>query len=251
MSLFNLRKGRAATVAPTFNAVDLGGGEVDVTLFGDVISDTPRDWDGKPVEGQYISCEDVVARLSAIDGASHVTVHLNSCGGDLFAGVAIHNALKKTGAKVTVRVEGIAASSASVIACAGDEVVVMPGSIFMVHQPALCLFGFYNSTDLDALKSDLDAGFRSVCNIYEEKTGADRASIEEMVRAETWMVGQEAVDAGFADTLDTGSPSPEVEEGEDGGELITYGNRHDMSACRSVPKLAALAPRADNKETPG
>ena len=93
--------------------------------YGDVVSRQPVDWwTGEPEPGLYIAPESFMEDLAAVKGKSNITIKINSCGGDLYTGIAIHNAIKGlTGHKVVV-VEGIAASAASVIACAGDEVQV-------------------------------------------------------------------------------------------------------------------------------
>lgn len=240
-SLLNRRRASAGTVEPCFAVTDLGGGDAELVLYGDVMGDEPRDlWTGEPTGEQAVSTERINAELERLRGASRVTVRLNSCGGDAFAGIAIYNTLKGLDADITVRIEGIAASAASVIACAGDTVVAMPGSIFMVHDPACALFGFYGASDLDLIKADLEATHRALCGIYAQKTGMDEASVEEMVRAETWLVGHEICDAGFADEYDDHEAADPDEVGEQDEEgAVINGVRHDMRAYRRVPDLAA------------
>ena len=240
-SLLNRRRSSAGTVEPCFAVTDLGGGDAELVLYGDVMGDEPRDlWTGEPTGEQAVSTERINAEMERLRGASRVTVRLNSCGGDAFAGIAIYNALKGLDADITVRIEGIAASAASVIACAGDTVVAMPGSIFMVHDPACALFGYYGAADLDLIKADLEATHRALCGIYAQKTGMDEASVEEMVRAETWLVGPEIYDAGFADEYDDHEAADPDEVGEQDEEgAVINGVRHDMRAYRRVPDLAA------------
>ena len=240
-SLLNRRRSSAGTVEPCFAVTDLGGGDAELVLYGDVMGDEPRDlWTGEPTGEQAVSTERINAEMERLRGASRVTVRLNSCGGDAFAGIAIYNALKGLDADITVRIEGIAASAASVIACAGDTVVAMPGSIFMVHDPACALFGYYGAADLDLIKADLEATHRALCGIYAQKTGMDEASVEEMVRAETWLVGPEIHDAGFADEYDDHEAADPDEVGEQDEEgAVINGVRHDMRAYRRVPDLAA------------
>lgn len=232
-SLFQPNKSKPIT--PVFNVANLGGGEAEITLYGEVMEESPKDyWSGESMDGVYISVQEFNEKLDEIKDASHITVHLNSCGGDLFAGLAIHNVLKALPATITMKVEGIAASAASVIACAGDEVVVMPGSIFMVHSAAAFLFGYYNSADLATMCSQIDACNKSIVNVYADKTGRDIAELSELVEAETWLIGDEIVDAGFADALDESSTST-AEVDEDGEGIVTNGLRHDVSAFRNLP----------------
>ena len=197
------RPARDARVAPRFAVADMGGGEYELALYGEVMDDEPRDWwTGEPTGEQAATTAAINQQMARLQGAEHVTVRLNSCGGDLYAGLAIYSALKNLDADVTVRIEGIAASAASVIACAGDTVIAGPGSIFMVHEGSLGLMGFYTPADLQALIEDARAGVKAMCNVYVDKTHRDRAEIEQMVAAETWLVGREIVDAGFADAAD-------------------------------------------------
>lgn len=232
---------KAKPITPVFNVADLGNGEAEITLYGEVMEESPKDyWSGESLDGVYISVQEFNEKLDEIKDASHITVHLNSCGGDLFAGLAIHNVLKALPATITVKVEGIAASAASVIACAGDEVVVMPGSIFMVHSAAAFLFGYYNSSDLTTMCGQIDACNKSIVNVYAAKTGRDIAELSELVEAETWLIGDEIVDAGFADTLDESSTST-AEVDEDGEGIVTNGLRHDVSAFRNLPTARIAA----------
>lgn len=232
---------KAKPVTPVFNVANLGGGEAEITLYGEVMEESPKDyWSGESMDGVYISVQEFNEKLDEIKDASHITVHLNSCGGDLFAGLAIHNVLKALPATITVKVEGIAASAASVIACAGDEVVVMPGSIFMVHSAAAFLFGYYNSADLTTMCSQIDACNKSIVNVYAAKTGRDIAELSELVEAETWLIGDEIVDAGFADTLDESSTST-TEVDEDGEGIVTNGLHHDVSAFHNLPTARIAA----------
>ena len=134
----------AGTPIKFWNVASIGDDEGEITLYGDVVSRQPVDWwTGEPEPGLYIAPESFMEDLAAVKGKSNITIKINSCGGDLYTGIAIHNAIKGlTGHKVVV-VEGIAASAASVIACAGDEVQVYPGSMVMIHGVAGLLYDYY------------------------------------------------------------------------------------------------------------
>lgn len=128
----------AAPQAPAatkfWNMASTGDDEGEITLYGDVMSQQPVDWwTGEPEPGLFITPEGFMEDLAAVKDKGHITVKLNSCGGDLYTGIAIHNALKALSGEVNVIVEGIAASAASVIMCAGDTVTVYPGSLIMIH----------------------------------------------------------------------------------------------------------------------
>lgn len=258
MSIF-ARKRRASAVSPRLAVADMGGGEYELTLYGDVMAADERDWwTGERTDEPAVTSEAINRELAELRNASHVTVRLNSCGGDLYAGLAIHDVLRALPADVTVRVEGIAASAASVIACAGDRVVVTPGSILMVHEGALALCGYYTGADVRALAEDMDAGVRAMLAVYSAKTGRSVEDLRPVVEAETWMVGQEIVDAGFADELedydgaDGEDPEDEVTTDED-GETVIAGVAHDLSRFRHVPDLAARVSASvrHTAQTPG
>ena len=114
----------------------------------------------------------------------------------------------------------------------------------MVHEGALALCGYYTGADVRALAEDMDAGVRAMLGVYSAKTGRSVEELRPVVEAETWMVGQEIVDAGFADELEEyDGADGEAPEGEvttdEGGETVIAGVAHDLSRFRHVPDLAA------------
>lgn len=146
----------AAPQAPTatkfWNMASTGDDEGEITLYGDVMSQQPVDWwTGEPEPGLFITPEGFMEDLAAVKDKGHITVKLNSCGGDLYTGIAIHNALKALSGEVNVIVEGIAASAASVIMCAGDTVTVYPGSLIMIHGVSVMLWDYMNMQDMKQL----------------------------------------------------------------------------------------------------
>ena len=147
---------------------------------------------------------------------------------------------------------GIAASAASVIACAGDEVQVYPGSMVMIHGVAGLLYDYYTLADLKKLQKDFDASERAIAEIYHAKTGIEVDQLRSMMTRETWMVGQEAIDNGFADTLLT-DEGPDVTLSADKKVLLVAGIRHDVKGFRHIPGTIPIdnsihaAPAAGNK----
>lgn len=174
----------------------LAAGESDdgtITMF-DVIGEDW--WTGGGVTAKRIS-----AALRSI-GNKDVTVKINSPGGDMFEGIAIYNLLRSHPAKVTVEVLGWAASAASIIAMAGDEIRMGLGSFMMIHNAWGVVIG--NRHDMRA-SADLFDGFDSaIVDIYEARTGMKRTEIETLMDAETFMGPSEAVKNGFADVVDDG-----------------------------------------------
>jgi len=140
-------------------------------------------------------------------GKNSVTVNINSPGGDMFEGIAIYNLLREHDAKVTINVMGWAASAASIIAMAGDEIRMGLGTFMMVHNAWGAVIG--NRHDMrDAAK--LFDGFDSaIADIYEARTGSARKQIENLMDAESFMGPSEAVKNGFADVIADDIKAPE------------------------------------------
>ena len=225
----------AASVTKFWNIASTGDDTGEITLYGDVVSRQPTDWwTGEPLAGMYISPEGFLEDLEAVKDKSSITIKINSCGGDLYTGIAIHNALKGLGGTKTVIVEGIAASAASVIACAGDDVQVYPGSMIMIHGVSGLLYDYYSLQDLKKLQKDFDASERAIAEIYHAKTGLEVDQLRGMMARETWMVGQEAVDNGFANTM-LSDEGPEAELSADKKVLLVAGIRHDVAAFKHMP----------------
>ena len=138
-------------------------------------------------------------------GSGDITVWINSPGGDCVAAAQIYNMLMDYRGSVTVKIDGIAASAASVIAMAGTRVLVSPVSMLMIHNPATMAMG--DAAEMQKAIAMLDEVKESIINAYEIKTGMSRAKLSHLMDAETWMDAHTAVDMGFADEIMT---RPEV-----------------------------------------
>lgn len=132
-------------------------------------------------------------------GSGPITVWINSPGGDVFAAAQIYNMLMDYTGSVTVKIDGIAASAASVIAMAGGEVFVSPVSMLMIHNPATIAIG--DSEEMLKAKALLDEVKESIINAYELKTGLSRAKLSHFMDNETWMNANKAIELGFADKV--------------------------------------------------
>jgi len=132
-----------------------------------------------------------------------IDVYINSPGGDCFAASQIYTMLKEYKGKVTVKIDGIAASAASVIAMAGDEVLMAPTAQMMIHNPATLAFG--DKAEMQKVIEMLDEVKESIINAYEIKTGLSRAKISHMMDMTKFMHAGEAIELGFADRLIDGS----------------------------------------------
>lgn len=131
---------------------------------------------------------------------SALNLRINSPGGDVFDGVAIYNALKQHKAKVHVTVEGLAASAASFIAMAGDTITMRRGSQMMIHDPYTYTVG--NAAELRKLADNLDRTGQSIAAFYAERAGGGIEDWRNVMLAETWYSGEEAVAAGLADSFE-------------------------------------------------
>lgn len=128
-----------------------------------------------------------------------VVVNINSPGGSMFEGVAIYNALKEHKGKVKIKVLGMAASAASIIAMAGDEVEIAKSAFFMIHNSWVVALG--NRHDLIDTAKTLEPFDAAMAGIYSERTGIDVKEITKMMDAESWINGEQAVEMGFATAL--------------------------------------------------
>lgn len=134
-------------------------------------------------------------------GKGDITVWINSPGGDCVAAAQIYNMLTNYNGKVTVKIDGIAASAASVIAMAGTEVYMSPVSMMMIHNPATVAWG--DHTEFAKAIEMLDEVKESIINAYVLKTGLSRAKLSHLMDSETWMNANKAVELGFADGMIT------------------------------------------------
>ncbi|MCR4629634.1 MAG: Clp protease ClpP [Clostridium sp.] len=132
-------------------------------------------------------------------GSGKITVWINSPGGDCVAAAQIYNMLMDYPGEVTVKIDGIAASAASVIAMAGTRVLMSPVSMMMIHNPATIAFG--DTAEMKRAIQMLSEVKESIMNAYEIKTGIGRNKLSNLMDAETWMDAHKAVELGFADGI--------------------------------------------------
>jgi ATP-dependent Clp endopeptidase proteolytic subunit ClpP len=158
----------------------------DLYFYGDIVSSWWGAWDDAD---QYP--EAIRDFLNGVEG-KNLNIYINSGGGSVFAGIAIYNMLKRHQGNKTVYVDGLAASIASVIALAGDKVVIPSNAFMMIHKPWNGMYG--NSTDFRKMADDLDAIEQGIMNVYADnlKDGIDIETIRQMVQEETWLNGLEA-----------------------------------------------------------
>ena len=132
-------------------------------------------------------------------GSGPITIWINSPGGDCIAASQIYSMLMDYQSEVTVKVDGIAASAASVIAMAGNKVLMAPTALMMIHNPSMMAFGDHN--DMAKAIDILDEVKESIINAYEIKTGQSRAVLSHLMENETWMNAKKAIELHFADGI--------------------------------------------------
>ena len=142
-------------------------------------------------------------------GSGDITVWINSPGGDCVAAAQIYNMLANYKGNVTVKIDGIAASAASVIAMAGHTVLMSPVSMMMIHNPMTVAFG--DSSEMQKAIEMLGSVKDSIINAYEIKTGLSRARLSHLMDAETWMDANSAIEMGFADEIMQRNVSDNIE----------------------------------------
>lgn len=182
-----------------WNFSDTGGERAELYISGELIDGNKWVYDFYEVEatdkGQFMR------ELRALGDKKEIDVYINSPGGDLFAGLAIHNALKRHQARVCVTIDGYAASAATLIAMAGDVVKMPVNASILVHNALLSLDGAYNKYDLEKLGKTLDDVDRMVVATYREKTGMDDKKILELLKEERFLSAKEAKGYGLIDEI--------------------------------------------------
>lgn len=166
--------------------------------------------------------DDVTPQLFKNDlyaDSGDVTVWLNSPGGDCVAAAQIYNMLKEYPGNVTIKIDGIAASAASLIAMAGDNILMSPVSMMMIHNPLTMAVG--NADEMQKAAAMLDEVKESIINAYELKTGLSRAKLSHLMDDETWMNAVKAVELGFADGILYRDADKDDEEDKTDGESKT------------------------------
>lgn len=148
--------------------------------------------------GEGVTASRIAGALRSLGGAD-VTVNINSPGGDMFEGLAIYNLLREYEGRVTVKILGLAASAASVIAMAGDDVQIGRGAFLMIHNCWVYAMG--NRHDLAQIAADMEPFDKAMSDIYQARSGLDADTVDKMMDGETYIGGSDAVAKGFADSL--------------------------------------------------
>jgi ATP-dependent Clp protease protease subunit len=187
-----------------------------------------------------VSAQDFVKELNSIT-ADVVHLRMNTPGGDVFAARAMETAIRQHKAKVIAHIDGFVASAGTYIAAAADEVEIVEGGFYMIHNAAslVDILGYFSAQDLEALKPEIDKQIDllakvddSIVNSYAQKTGKETGQIRQWMAETTWFNAEEALENGFVDRIYKG----EVAE-----------NKWDLSVYANAPDIKPSKPAMDNQ----
>lgn len=197
----------------------------ELFLYGDISDST---WFGDEVTPKNFKAE-----LDAMGDIEQLDIYINSGGGDVFAGESIYNMLARHKAHKTVHIDGLAASIASIIAMAGDEIVMPENAMLMIHEAWTVAGG--NKRELRKMADTLERIDSTLCGVYVARTGKDAEEIANMMESETWMTAADAVELGFADKV---LENKKIAASVSGKNIIMNGQQFDMARYMNAPEIA-------------
>lgn len=205
----------------------------DLYIYGEIVDNSDWKWDDSDVMP-----DDVLSVLNEVEGLDSLDIYINSPGGSVFSGLAIYNMLKRNKAHKTVHVDGIAASMASVIALAGDKLIIPSNAFLMIHKP--WTFAMGNSNDLREVADRLEDIESGVMNVYRDnmKDGVAIETIQGMVDAETWLTGEEAAEYFNVEVTESKSIAAST------SDIL---NKYDKTPQKLIAKAPIETPVAKNE----
>lgn len=204
----------------------------EILLYGSISSQQSW-WSDRVTPSQFN------ADLAAIGEVPEIIVRINSGGGDVFAANAIFTRLKDHSAKITVKIDGWAASAATIIAMAGDTIKIAKNGVFMIHDPAMTVYDSFKAEDFKKMAAELEVIKQSIVNTYAMKTGRKPEDIEQLMSNETWWTGDTAVENGFCDELMFEEASTVV---ENSSKIVVNSVPLDVSSYKTLPKQLLNSP---------
>ena len=177
--------------------------------------------------------------LADLGDVPEIVVRINSGGGDVFAANAIFTRLKDHSAHVTVKIDGWAASAATIIAMAGDTIKIARNGVFMIHDPSMTVWDNFTADDFKKMAEELDVIKQSIVNTYAMKTGKETSEIENLMSDETWWTGADAVANGFCDALLFEDSNTII---ENSNRIVVNSIPIDVSSFKTLPKQLLNSP---------
>nr|DAY19725.1 MAG TPA: Putative ATP dependent Clp protease [Caudoviricetes sp.] len=196
---------------------------IDIDIYGVVLN-------GKDYWGEDTGVSEVINRLKRLEPTQNIVLHVNSVGGEVSAGVTLYNRLRALPNKKSVIIEGLAASIASIISMAGDEIHMALGSEMMIHNPSSFAWG--EADDFEKAAESLRKTKENLIDIYEARTGLTREEIATMMDEETWLTAREALEKGFCTSVDKSLQMVACRKGTD---LIVNGLPMSMDVLKGLP----------------
>lgn len=199
----------------------------ELILYGTIAS-AQSWWDDRVTPAQFNQ------ELAALGDVSDIIVRINSGGGDVFAANAIYTRLKDHEANIIVKIDGWAASAATIIAMAGDTIKIARNGVFMIHDPAMTVWDTFTAQDFEKMAGELKVIKQSIVNSYAMKTKEEPETIEALMEKETWWTGEDAVINGFCDELMFEESQTMV---ENSSKIIVNSVPIDISMYKTMPKM--------------
>ena len=200
---------------------------IDLHIYGPIVDAAGWFVD----ENEVTTPGKIRAALADAGNVDQINVHINSPGGSVFAGQAIHNMLQQHPANVTVYVDGLAASIASIIAMCGNKIVMPPGAMMMIHNPLVSIWGTYEAADMREMAGFLDKVKESLVATYCGRCSKTKDEVTDIMDATTWLTAEDAVNHGFADEV----MGTALASSLDGSVLNIAGKTFDLSAFSNLP----------------
>ena len=220
-----------------WNFIPAAGDKPPELLLYGAISSQQSWWEDRVTPQQFN------AELAELGDVPEIIVRINSGGGDVFAANAIFTRLKDCSAKVTVKIDGWAASAATIIAMAGDTIKIARNGVFMIHDPAMTVWDTFKAEDFLKMADELKVIKQSIVNTYASKTGRNAEDIEQLMSNETWWTGDIAVENGFCDELMFEESSTVV---ENSSKIVVNSVPIDVSMFKSIPTQLLNSPHNQN-----
>ena len=211
----------------------------ELLLYGEI---SDASWYGDDVTPKKFA-EDLAAC-----GGKDLTVRVNSPGGDVFAAQAIYNQLKAYAGKVTVKIDGMCASAATVIACAGEMVIMPSNTIYMIHNPKSAMLGYYDAVQLGKVSDRLTTVKQTIVNVYMGRVGntLSEVQVRHKMDAEEWMTADKAKEYGFVDEITDEIP---IENRWEDNLLIVNSVSCKLDRFENVADLRAILPEEKKKRS--
>jgi ATP-dependent Clp endopeptidase proteolytic subunit ClpP len=222
-----------------FNLTKTEKDKAQITIYGPI-----KDFSSWFSSGGY-SPDRLMQDLDELQSAKEITVRINSGGGSAFAGMAIFELLRAHGAKITTRIDGVAASAASIIAMAGDRIIMGTGAMMMVHNPWMRVEG--EAKDMRAAADVLDRVGESLINVYASRTKKSREELKSALDKTTWMTAEESLTMGFADEIDKKFA---VSASVSGGNVVFNDQTFSAGIFAMLPPLPATPTAATPSDPP-